>query len=79
MAECEKAQACLYSNYRLPLDLEQSEKYAEEYCFGNWDACARLKVCKAIGKPNVPLDMYPDQHELADILIKSIKASWVTE
>lgn len=79
MAECEKAQACLYSNYRLPLNLEESEKYAENYCFGDWDKCARLKLCKAIGKPNVPLDLLPDQHEIADYLIKSITPSWETE
>ncbi|SMB91149.1 conserved hypothetical protein [Desulfonispora thiosulfatigenes DSM 11270] len=79
MTTCEKAAKCPYANLELPLDQDASKKYADNYCFGDFNSCARLKVCNAIGKPNVPRDLYPDQHEAADALIKAINPSWTTE
>jgi hypothetical protein len=41
----------------------------EHYCHQHFDQCARYRVLKALGPDQVPKDLYPSQHERAELLL----------
>ncbi len=48
---------------------DTAEKTKDKYCRGDFEKCARYMVFKALGKENVPSDLFPVQvYRVEDIL-----------
>jgi hypothetical protein len=75
MAECECLQGCPFFNDQLPDQDGLSQMYKKKYCMDAYSDCARFMVFKELGRPGVPMDLYPNQRERAtEILINEQKA-----
>jgi hypothetical protein len=44
--------------------------YKKNYCEGNYAECARWKIATTVGKPAVPADLFPNQHDRAEQILK---------
>ncbi len=69
MTECECIPGCPFFNDRMLNMPSLSKMYKKNYCLGNYDACARHMVFKALGKESVPSDLFPNQSDIAETLI----------
>lgn len=43
--------------------------FKENYCRGDFAACARFMVFKANEREKVPVDLFPNQHDRARVLM----------
>lgn len=70
MAECELIQGCIFFNDKMQNMPATADILKEKYCKDGYAACARYMVFKALGRPRVPPDLYPQQTEKAEKVIK---------
>ncbi|WP_418790709.1 hypothetical protein [Phosphitispora sp. TUW77] len=70
MADCECLQGCPFFNDKMPMDSGIGALYKRNYCKGDNTRCARYMVFKALGKPKVPNDLYPNNLDKATKLIE---------
>jgi hypothetical protein len=62
MAECECLPGCPFFNDKMKEKPATAQIYKTNYCLGgNNGPCARHQVKVALGKENVPGDLYPTQ------------------
>jgi hypothetical protein len=62
MAECECLAGCPFFNDRMKEKPATAEIYKKNYCLGGENTdCARHQIKVALGKENVPGDLYPTQ------------------
>ena len=74
MSECECVPACPFFNDKMKEKPVMAQMYNSKYCLGGKkEECARYIVRGAIGKENVPLDLYPNQIESAKSIIAQFK------
>ena len=59
--KCELLDGCLFFNDKMADMPAVAEIYKKNYCRGDSSECARLVVARAIGRPNVPKDLFPNQ------------------
>ena len=60
MAECECLPGCPFFNDRMKNMPATAKIYKDRYCVGGENAeCARHQIKMALGKENVPGDLYP--------------------
>ncbi|HUI31294.1 MAG TPA: hypothetical protein VLX91_13880 [Candidatus Acidoferrales bacterium] len=70
MADCECLAGCPFFNDKMADMPGLTTLYKRSYCQGGEFAqCARYMVFKALGKPSVPADLFPNQVERAKALI----------
>ncbi len=70
MAGCESLAGCPFFNDRMADMPGTATLYKRTYCEGgDFVKCARYVVFKALGKPSVPADFFPNQMERATVLI----------
>ena len=62
---CECIDNCPFFNDKMANMPAMAEIYKQRYCKGNFQECARYMVFKALGKPSVPSDLFPNQKERA--------------
>ena len=53
----------------MPIDSGLGLMYKNKYCLDDFKECARYKVCVALGKENVPDNLYPNMLNAAEKLI----------
>ncbi len=71
MADCECLKGCPFFNDKMPDDSGMGAIFKKKYCLGDFNKCARYMVFKALGKPKVPTNLYPNMHDRAkDIIAK---------
>ena len=70
MAQCECLPGCPFFNDRMPDTTGLGKIYKNKYCLGENTSCARHMVMKALGKPAVPPNLYPNMRDLAQNLIR---------
>ena len=68
MADCEKLAKCPFFNDQMANMPSMSNVYKQSFCRGDSSKCARLRVSKA--GQQVPADLYPNQKERADSLLR---------
>jgi hypothetical protein len=61
MANCELIEKCLFFNDKMGNKPGMAEMYKKKYCRGDNSVCARHLVFKAMGKENVPSNLFPNQ------------------
>lgn len=71
--DCPHIDRCPFFNDRLKDMPSMSNIYKRNYCKKEYERCARFRVSAAIGKENVPLDLFPNQDEKAEKIIKEFK------
>ena len=69
MAECEVLNTCPFFNDNMTNMPEAAARYKVKYCQDDSSTCARYMVFKALGKPKVPSDLYPNQEDRAREII----------
>jgi GAF domain-containing protein len=68
---CEKTAKCPFFNELMANFPDNARAMKNTYCRGNKAKCARLLVSKSLGGDRVPLDLYPDQWDRAQEIIRS--------
>lgn len=67
---CPNLNGCIFFNDKMPMETGLGAIYKRKYCLGNYEICARYKVAKALGKEKVPINLYPNQFDVAEKLLK---------
>ena len=65
MAECECLNGCPFFNDKMKDTNGLGVLFKKKYCRGDNSECARYMIFKKLGKPSVPVDLYPNMHERA--------------
>lgn len=69
MADCVCIPTCIFFNDRMSNMPATADVFKNRYCHGDCHACARFRVFKALGRESVPSDLYPNEHDRADIIL----------
>lgn len=69
MAECELIQGCIFFNNKMQNMPATADIVKKKYCKNAYTSCARHMVFKALGRPKVPADLFPQQAEKAEKII----------
>lgn len=69
MADCECLSGCPFFNDRMASAPATANLFKKTYCQGDNTNCARHVVFKALGKPNVPGDLFPNQLDRAKNIV----------
>lgn len=70
MADCELIQGCIFFNDKMLNMPATAELLKKKYCKDAYGTCARFMVFKAMGRPSVPQDLFPQQADKAEEIIK---------
>ncbi len=71
MNDCPSIQACPFFNDKMKGMPSTAEMYKKKYCHTDYVNCARFMVSKAIGKENVPIDLFPNQTDRVKQIINA--------
>ena len=72
MADCVCLAGCPFFNDRMKPEEGLGKIYKKKYCLGDSSNCARHMIFEKLGKPAVPMDLYPNMIETArEILAKA--------
>lgn len=69
MADCECLSGCRFFNDKMANMPSISEMFKKSYCKGDNSKCARYVVFKALGRPKVPENLFPNQLDIAEHII----------
>jgi hypothetical protein len=69
MANCECTAGCPFFNDKMANMPAMSDLYKNLYCKGDFSNCARYMIFKTLGKPAVPVDLFPNQKERAQTIL----------
>jgi hypothetical protein len=69
MSDCEILQTCIFFNDRMEAMPSTSGWLKGRYCRDRFEECARYRVYKTLGRPLVPVDLFPTQLQRALDLI----------
>ena len=69
MKDCELLKGCLFFTDKMPMENGLGALYKKKFCLGDYTNCARYMVAKAIGRENVPTDLYPNMYFRAKEII----------
>lgn len=70
MSECDCLSGCPFFNDKMDSKPALAEIYKNKYCKGAFETCARYMVFKVLGKPMVPANLFPNEKEKAEALLK---------
>ena len=70
MPKCEFLDACAFFNDRLATMPSTAELFKKNFCLGEYEKCARYLVASKLGRENVPPDLFPNQLQRAQGLIR---------
>lgn len=73
MADCELLAGCIFFNDKMEKKTVLVKSLKEMYCLGDNSKCARFMVFKALGRPAVPPDLFPNEIERAQKIIEQNK------
>lgn len=71
MADCELIQGCIFFNDKMQNMPATAELLKKKYCKDSYSTCARFMIFKAMGRPAVPQDLFPQQTDKAEEIIKA--------
>ena len=69
MADCELLAGCIFFNDKMKDMPATANLLKNKYCRNDSSTCARYMVFKALGRPGVPVDLFPQQVEKAEKII----------
>lgn len=71
MTECEILRTCIFFHNKMADMPSTAEALKLRYCFTDNSKCARYMVLQALGRGQVPINLYPGQTDKALGLIAS--------
>ena len=69
MPECELLKDCAFFNDKLDNMPGPTHLFKQLYCLSDNSICARLMVAKALGRPAIPPDLFPNHEARAKAVI----------
>jgi hypothetical protein len=69
MADCKNLAGCPFFNDKMSEKPALASMMKKRYCLGESTLCARYIVCEALGKENVPGNLFPNMQDKAQVLI----------
>ncbi len=60
MADCQLIETCIFFNDKMANMPDMANLYKQRYCRTDNSNCARFTVFSALGRENVPPDLYPN-------------------
>lgn len=69
MAECELLKGCIFFNDKMKNMPGTANILKAQYCQSDNNKCARYMVFQALGRENVPRDLFPQQVDRAKQII----------
>jgi len=69
MARCELIDACIFFNDQMAGMPSTSAVYKKMFCEQDFASCGRYMIFKAMGRDNVPKDLFPNQGDRAKEII----------
>ena len=70
MAECELIGTCIFFNDKMADMPSMASMMKNVYCKDKYETCARFQIVKTIGRGKVPGDLFPNQLDKAQEVIK---------
>lgn len=70
MTDCELLQGCLFFNDKMADMPSTAEIIKLKFCQGNNADCARYRVFRALGREKVPRNLFPNQMDAAQRIIR---------
>ena len=67
MPDCKLTEKCLFFNNRMAAMPSMADLFKDRFCRSGGSGCARYVVCEALGRENVPPDLYPNDLEVVAI------------
>ena len=71
---CSLAETCIFFNDRMANMPSMANMYKARYCQASYEGCARYRVFKAVGRENVPTDLYPNEADRVEAIVTAVKA-----
>lgn len=71
MADCALIETCIFFNDKMAEMPGMAGLYKQRYCREDNLSCARYTVFKALGRENVPTDLYPNDLARANEIVVS--------
>lgn len=69
MARCELTETCIFFNDQMASMPSTAAVYKKIFCEQDFANCGRYMIFKAIGRENVPKDLFPNQGDRAQAII----------
>jgi hypothetical protein len=69
MTDCELLEGCPFFNDKMKDTQPLGEMYKMTYCLADNSKCARYMVFKQLGRPAVPVDLYPNMIDRANEIL----------
>ena len=70
MQECAVVHQCIFFNEVMRNMPGTGALFKHDYCRGDFASCARYRVSRALGRPMVPRDLFPNQRDRANAIIE---------
>lgn len=70
MPHCELVATCIFFNDQMANMPSTSAVFKNVYCEKDYTGCGRYQIFKAIGREHVPKDLFPNQSDRAQEIIK---------
>jgi hypothetical protein len=70
MENCSFLSGCPFYNDKMENKPALASMYKKNYCEGNYADCARWKIATTVGRPAVPADLFPNQHDRAELILQ---------
>ena len=67
--ECAKLKTCIFFNDKMANYPAAADHLKKKHCLADPDSCARMMVVKALGRPAVPQDLFPNHTSRAEQII----------
>lgn len=71
--DCDGLATCPFFNDKMATIPLAADLYKAKYCKGDFSACARYMVKEAWGKESIPADLYPNETERAQEMLRGRK------
>jgi hypothetical protein len=69
---CALIETCIFFNDKMANMPSMAKMYKERYCIEDHMSCARFQVFEAIGRENVPKDLYPNEQDRVALIIAGV-------
>ena len=67
--DCDCLPGCPFFHDRMETKPVLAELYKKNYCRGDFNSCARHMIKEALGKEEVPSNLFPNEHDKARALL----------
>ncbi|MBN2105191.1 hypothetical protein JW835_14225 [bacterium] len=71
--DCECLATCPFFNDQMADKPATSELLKNQFCKGNFEACARYIIFKSAGREHIPANLFPTQRDHVDQILKDLQ------